>query len=39
MNLVAFDDVHHVLLVLVAVQLYSVCPSVTLELRLRLRTC
>ena len=34
----SFDNVHHVFLVLVTVQLDAVCPRVTFELRLRLRT-
>jgi len=38
-DLVSLDNVHHICLILVAVQLNSVCPSVALELRLWLRTC
>ena len=33
----SLDNVHHVLLILIAVQLHAVRPRVALELRLRLR--
>ena len=36
-DLMSLDNVHHVLLILIAVQLHAVRPRVALELRLRLR--